>query len=232
MKKYFFLWSFLCLFSTAFAQPHEHTTTPSNIRDKGASHGMLLMGTDVFYVSHLGMFGGPHNYQGIFRVKLDAASAKLFQKDQANHPEYTTYTISPLDTFNLPEMVAKPRLFKAALFRGHFERGGEMIAQSIEITIEKVVLFKKFDLTGTRDAVSKYMVFGSGKERFVAHLISHKPDFDQIIQIKTALAEGTQVTLNDASNTVVGVSGNSIFKDKKLLLTLFKQLYLEFADFE
>jgi hypothetical protein len=184
MKKMSVLWSLLVTLTTVFSQ-HDHNSTSVlttgahapqnnfNTADDPNFHGMLLLGKDVFYASHWPMFmvKGPHKYQGIFKVKLDAASAKLFQADQAAHPEYTTYSIAPLEAFILPEMVEKTRFFKAALYRGHFERGGERIAKSIDITIEKVIIFKKFEKTVTRDNKSKYIVFGSGKERFIAHLI-------------------------------------------------------------
>jgi hypothetical protein len=235
MKNYMLIGIFLCrMVLSAYAQ-HEHhsSTTQPEETDNPDIHGMLIMGKDVFYLSHLPMFGSPHNYQGIFRIKLDAASAKIFKKDQANHPEYPTYSIRPINKFVLPDMVANPQQFKAELYRGHFERGGELIAQSITITIEKVVLFKKFDLTKARDTKAEYIVFGSNKEKFIAHLISNRPDFEQIIQVKTSLEEGTKVVLDSNSNNVVGVNGNTVeFGGNKPTITLLKQVYLEFGDLE
>jgi hypothetical protein len=229
MRHYMLIGIFLSLIvSSTFAQHEHHGAT-----DQPTTHGMLIMGKEIFYLSHLPMFGGAHNYQGIFRVKLDEKSAKVFKKDQANHPENPTYSIAPIDTFVLPEMAANPRPFKAELYRGHFERGGELISQSVTITIEKVVLFKKFDLTKARDTKAEYIIFGSNKEKFIAHLISNRPDFEQIIQVKTSLEEGIKVVLNNDSNNVVGVSGNTVdFGKNKPTITLLKQVYLEFGDLE
>ena len=215
-----------------FAQHDQHNTENTDFK---ATHGMLIFGQDVFYAAHLGMFAAPHDYQGLFRLKLDDKSAQLFKKDQLAHPEYTTYTIQP-EPFILPDMVKTPRHFKAKLFRGHFERGGELIAESIDIVFEKIVIFKKFDLKAPREKALKCLIVGSGKERFAVHLISAKPDFDQIIQVKTNLLEGTEYTFPDTTNKVLGVNGNMIEEvdaanKRKLIMILLKQIYLEFGDF-
>ncbi len=222
---------------TAFAQ-HEHlkgvnnsTVVASSTSDPVATHGMLIFGQDIFYASHLPMFNSPHDYQGLFRLKLDEKSAQLFKKDQQNHPEYTTYTIRP-EKFVLPDMVKTPRLFKADLFRGHFERGGTLIA-SVQILIEKVVLFKKFDPIAPREKALKYLIVGSGKERFAVHTISNKPDFDHIVQVKCDMLEGTEIVFPDCANEMPGVNGNAeqvIANKKKAEVTLLKQIYLEFGD--
>ena len=40
---------------------------------EAANHGMLLFGEQAAYLSHLPMFGSPHNYQAIFEVTLSKA---------------------------------------------------------------------------------------------------------------------------------------------------------------
>lgn len=221
----------ICLFAITIIASGQHNHGGST--DQPGVHGMLIFGRDVFYASHLPLFGHAlHGYQGIFRLTLDAKSAKLFQKDQQLHPEHATYTIEP-ETFVLPDMAANPRPFKAKLYRGHFERGGELIASSVQISIQKVVLFKKFDPATPRAGELKYLIVGSGKERFAVHLLSNKPDFEQVMQVKTDLGEGVEFVFPQAANEVPGVSGNKTevrAGQKKVVMTLLRQIYLEFDD--
>jgi hypothetical protein len=202
-------------------------------------HGMLIVGKDAVYVSHLPMFktpempNMPHDYQVVLKLKLDDASDKLFKKDQADHPQSILYTIAP-EKFVLPDMVAKPRPFKADLYRGHFERGGTKIGQ-VTINIEKVVLFKKFDPKAIRLKEAKYLVFGSGTERFIAHVISQRPDFDHVMQVETTLAEGSEVTTNVKENSSLQGVGKTIkvkVGQQESSIKLLKKIYLEFKELE
>jgi hypothetical protein len=208
--------------------------------DFPSTHGMLIMGKDAVYASHLPMFktpdmpNMPHDYQVILKLKLDDASDKLFKRDQADHPQSILYTIAP-ETFVLPDMVAKPRPFKADLYRGHFERTGKVKIASVTITIEKVVLFKKFDPKASRMKEAKYLVFGSGTERFIAHIISQRPDFDHVMQVETTLAEGTEVTTNAKENSSLQGIGKTITVKQGLkdaTIKLLKKIYLEFKELE
>ena len=235
MKKYLIFWSLLATFLNSAVAQHNHNKSSSDTKQR---HGMMIVGKDIVYASHLPLFDSPefespHHYQVILQLKLDEASAKLFQKDQASHPKSVLYTINP-QAFILPDMIAKPSPFTADLYRGHFERGGDSIGR-INITIEKVVYFKKFDPKATRLKEAKYLVFGSGKERFVAHVISQRPDFDQIIQVQTTLAEGTELIANPSANNSLKVAGKAIkvkTGQKESTITLLKQIYLEFGDLE
>lgn len=213
--------------------------TNKSTLDPLATHGMLIVGKDVVYASHLPMFKSPnmpnmpHDYQVILKLKLDDASDKLFKRDQADHPQSMLYTINP-EKFVLPDMVAKPRPFKADLYRGHFEREGTKIGQ-INITIEKVVLFKKFDPKVKRMKEAQYLVFGSGTERFIAHIISQRPDFDHVMQVETTLAEGTIVTTNAKANNALQDVGKTIkvkVGQQESSIKLLKKIYLEFKELE
>jgi hypothetical protein len=244
MKKHLVFLSFLLILVTSTFAQHDHMASATNSNtsksginsaDKPAFHGMLIIGKDVVYASHLPMFRiqtwgeVPHDYQVILKLKLDEASDKLFKKDQAEHPKTVLYTINP-EAFILPDMIAKPRPFKAELYRNHFERKDSVRIATINITIEKVVLFKKFDPKAIQLKEAKYLVFGSGKERFMAHVISQRPDFDQVIQVQTDLAEGTEVSANQVQNKPLQATGKPIkvkVGQKEATMTSLKQLYLE-----
>ena len=224
----------LSFFSMTYAQEHQKVTT----QDKPSTHGMLIFGKEAIYASHLPMFHSPHNYQIILELELDPNTKKLFITDQDKNPEYTTYTIEP-EKFILPDMIQNPKTFKASLYRGHFERGGVKIAININVTIKKVIYFSKFNEEETRAQNTNFIVFGNSKEQFIAHKISNKPDFDQIIQVKTnsnLIFENKNfelISLNQTANSPIGVSSNeieSIYNSSPYTLKLLKQLYLEFDD--
>lgn len=201
--------------------------------DKPSIHGMLIFGKDKIYASHLPLFHAPHNYQIILELVMDKGSRQQFITDQRQHPEFTTYTIEP-ERFILPDMVTAKGSFKANLYRGHFERGGVKIADSINIKIAAIVYYKKFDTAAVKDTNATFLLFGNSKEQFAIHQISNKPDFEQIIQIKAGEATTRADTvIFSATNIPVGVSGNTISakaNNKEVKLILLKQLYLEFDD--
>jgi hypothetical protein len=201
--------------------------------DKPSVHGMLIFGTGKIYASHLPMFHAPHNYQIIVEIELDKTAKQKFIKDQQLHPEFTTYTIEP-ERFILPDKISSKGSFKANLYRGHFERGGVKIADSIGINIFGVIYFKRFDTAEVRPTDAAYLLFGNSKEQFAVHQISNKPDFEQIIQVKTDGGKDKLSTvIFSAVNNPVGMSSNTIsvkINGKANKLILLKQLYLEFDD--
>jgi hypothetical protein len=192
---------------------------------------MLIFGTDKIYASHLPMFRTPHNYQIIIELTLDKVTKQKFITDQKLHPEYTTYTIEP-EKFVLPDMINAKGSFKANLYRGHFERGGIKIADSIRIKISSIVYFEKFDEAAPKPTEARFLVFGTSKEQFAIHQISNKPDFEQILQVKAGVSN-LEIVSFSTSNNPVGVSSNTItltITNNNTDITLLKQLYLEFDD--
>lgn len=170
----------------ALAQGHHHP--PSG--DRPSVHGMLMVGTEKIYISHLPMFHSPHDYQVILEVELSQKAQELYLKDVSQQEVGSVYTLVP-EVFVLPEMVQNPRVFKAQVFRGHFERGGQPISQT-EVKISKVIYFKKFSGPAARN---EFLLFGNGKEKFLAHVVTSAPDFDQVIHVQTTLASELEAEL-------------------------------------
>jgi len=106
--------------------------------------------------------------------------------------------------------------FKASVFRGHLEKGGEVVPglDDIKVRVNRVIHFRKFDPKGSKSADQKYLLFGSAQESFLAHYITKPPDFDQVMSVKVdghsftddELGKGIEVTLpkipNQASKRV------------------------------
>jgi hypothetical protein len=77
--------------------------------------------------------------------------------------------------------------FNGTVFRGHLERGGQVIngLGEVGVTVKRVAYSQKFDLKQLQKSEElEYILFGSGQELFLAHVISAPPDFDQILSIK------------------------------------------------
>lgn len=62
-----------------------------------------------------------------------------------------------------------------------------------------MIYFKKFEANARKPEELDYILFGSRREQFVAHLITAKPDFDQVLgvdvaddQLRSAVANNPQ----------------------------------------
>jgi hypothetical protein len=226
MKKTLYLVLIIVCFALNLNAQPPHGSMSS---DKPSGHGMLIFGTEKVYASHLPLFRTPHNYQIILELELDKTAKQKFISDQKLHPEFTTYTIDP-EKFVLPDKIESKGSFKANLYRGHFERGGTKIADSIQIKIASVIYLKKFNEAETKPVQSTYLLFGNTKEQFAVHQITNKPDFEQIILVKTTLGRNLfEPAIFADSNSPVGISGNTISVGTNSVV-LLKQIYLEFDD--
>lgn len=213
---------FLAMAPSAQAASHSHGEASS-------VHGMALVGKDSIYLSHLPMFHSPHDYQVILEAELGAEAKELYLKSKAAHEE-TVYSIAP-EPFVLPEMVANPRPFKAQLFRGHFERGGVLLG-SAEMKIKRVIYFREFDPHQPKSPSLRFFLFGKGKEKFLAHEISARPDFDQILEVEMQEEEGQVFTALGKENAPISSGWLPLqAQGERAALTVeVKSLYLEEGD--
>jgi hypothetical protein len=153
--------------------------------DRPATHGMLIVGSQTVYLSHLPMFHAPHDYQVIVEARFHAPKGDPQATYVADRAKTGTpiYTLVP-EPFVLPDVIKGKRSFKATIFRGHFERGGTSIAENVTVDITRVLLFKPFDPQAVKPTDLQYFLFGKGPETFLAHLIVAPPDYDQVLAVK------------------------------------------------
>ena len=159
--------------------------------DKPSAHGMLVVGTDVIYLSHLPMFHSPHNYQLIFEATLSEEELAVYRADVAAHPE-ALYTLAPTVRWVLPDTIREEANFTGDLYRGHFERGGAPIARGMTVKVKHIIHFRRFEANGKGDS-TQWLAFGRGREQFLAHRIQAPPDMDQVVQVSAPPAEGQTV---------------------------------------
>jgi len=157
-----------------------------------AFHGQILLGDNLLY--HLPMYmthpaGHPHNFQVILEVEMSADVAESVRQDQEAHPG-ALYTAKP-PPFAQHQLIAYPGhphlagFDSVAIVRHHFERPTPPPVQIAEapMAIHEVVHFRQ--LAPGREAPGElaYILFGSGEQRYMAHLLSAPPDFDQLLEV-------------------------------------------------
>jgi hypothetical protein len=150
-------------------------------------HGMLLVGEAPVYLSHLPMFMAPHNFQVILEVRLDAEANRRLGDFRSHFGRDNLCTVKP-EEFSIVDLLpvdpAKPALaaFKADIVKGHFEKGGDVIAADARVSVEDVIHFEELSLTDKADDL-EYILFGTEQQFFLAHRVTQPPDFDQVLSV-------------------------------------------------
>ncbi|MER6408063.1 hypothetical protein ABT269_32160 [Streptomyces viridosporus] len=167
-----------------------------------ATHGMVVVGEETVYLSHMPMFMAPHAFQYLLEVTLQSAAgdARQLYVDDRRTTGTAVYTLAP-EPFRISDLIApegqRPKLtsFTGTLFRGHFERGGVEILDQVTVAVQDIVHFHPFHHHASRPAALNYLAFGKGKELFLAHRITKAPDFDHHIAVRPVPgATGTVLT--------------------------------------
>ena len=188
-------------------------------------HGMLIVGQETIYVSHLPMWMTPHNFQVILEVTFRGSGQP---QDRYVEDRKTTgtrlYTLQPREQWDIRELApAGPQhlpgrsSFRATLWRNHFEshpvtHPGQrfMIAHNTEVQVENVVCFQELDPQGPGLQDLEYLLFGKGQELFLAHVITQPPDFDQVLSVQVGnhqftdedLRQGVRVDFPGRANSI------------------------------
>src|SRR5215213_6375157 len=187
---------------------HEHDHEHGGL----GRHGMLLVGEETAYLSHLPMFDDPnHAIQAILEVTFtdDGGNPQAAYVEDRRRTGTKIYTIDP-KKFVLSDLVsADPqhhpprRSFNGTIVQGHFERGGTPIAEDVVVEVTNIVHFRVFDPDAQGLPELRYLLFGKGSELFMAHLITKPPDFDQVLSVKVTGHEFTDEELRHGVLVVV-----------------------------
>lgn len=217
--------------------------------DQPAVHGMLLVGTNRIFLSHLPMFHPPHNYQVILAVRLtakesDPAAAYLEDRRKTGARLYT-WVPEPL---SLPSLIAKgdgaPSTMYGIIFRGHFERGGTpLMSDRIRADVTRVFHFRKFIPSTDPAEHSKYILFGESKDWYLAHWITRPPDYDQVLSVvlrnefPLEIPESNSLLIDGRKNAVesrlvVGekISGTALPSERAVDFEVGAEIYVETDD--
>ncbi len=166
---------------------HEHGHTGGHGEGSTTGvHGMLLFGEEVLYLSHLPMFASPHNFQVLLEVGLDDVAREAFLADRRVAGD-GIHTFVP-EPFPIDELVPRAggqarTSIEGTIFRGHFERGGEPIAESVIAEVRQLVHFSELEVGAkrTEDRQLTYLCFGRPGQLHLAHEVTARPDFDHVL---------------------------------------------------
>jgi len=168
-------------------------------------HGMLVLGAERIYASHLPMFTPQHRYQGIWQVTFGEEGDQVYRDAQAAN-DGVIFTLAPNETFRLPELVGPRGSFRADVYLGHFERPGHRkLLDDVIVTLQQQVHWHPFLPEHARPEQLTYTLFGNGEETYLAHWISAAPDYDQIVKVTAGssnpLPALAQVVVPDRDDT-------------------------------
>lgn len=221
---------------------------PIEFPDIGAqpvtTHTSVLVGVDELFMSHLPLYGAPHNFQAIFRVTLDQASKDTYNADQiaTGEPLYTFFPgqFSFSDLIDELETTGSFDIPNSRIFRGHAERGGTQITNNSTFTVTKALHFRVINPNDADPADGRYLLFGAGDEAFVAHRIAGRPDFDQILSVTAPanavvdfVAREIQIASQPGDAELVegqAFTATLLDQEADIQLQTGTEFYLEFGD--
>ena len=211
---------------------HDAHTTEHGEGEHGptfGTHGMLVVGEQTLYLSHLPMFMSPHNFQVILEVTFTNGreDPQAIYVNDRRQTGTKLYTLNPTEDFELIHLAPtdathSPRRssFNGTIFRNHFERPNKAhpeapprarLADAV-VNIVNVSHFRELQLEPLADPLPQlqYLLFGKGQELFLAHLINRPPDFDQVSSAKVTghdftdeeLRRGVVVTFPGRANSI------------------------------
>jgi hypothetical protein len=188
---------------------------PAAAEDQKAIHNMLVFGEQTVFLSHLPMFHelnddrtefvSPHRYQVILEAAFTPEQLDSYVKDRKAHPDTRFYTLGPedfvLSRLFTPAAAPQQTSFTATVFRGHLEVSEKPVPglQNVRVKVARVVHGRKLDPRASKPAALEYVLFGKGKERFLAHAIFVPPDFDQVLPVNLT---GLELTDSDLTQDV------------------------------
>src|SRR5947207_14080138 len=111
------------------ARKKEATMTQQEKKPAIGLHGMLIVGEETIYVSHLPMWMTPHNFQVILEVTFrgpDQPQARYVEDRKTTGTRL--YTLNPLKQWDIrglapagPQRLPSRASFQATIWRNHFE---------------------------------------------------------------------------------------------------------------
>jgi len=240
---------------------HQHMEHPAGTAHHGdppAGHGMLVVGLDAVFFYHLPMFMSPHDYQVILEVALSKQGSdpqRTYKADRQANPKTRVYTFAPVP-FVLPDVLPpalKLKKVQGDLFRGHFESPPEYPAEPVSIGervdagVTSVVFAQKLLPPPAAAEHLEYLLFGKGNELFLAHAITRRGDFDQVLSVDVKghqfldddLRHGVRVQFSGKANTSAqrlaegkAVPGSARIGDKTVAIqvTPVVELYMSERD--
>ena len=185
-------------------------------------HGMVLMNSgSSLFASHLPTYTKPHNAQIIYAIDVDIRAMIHLIRDA------DMVTIKP-KPFNLQRLMRGESFsVKADVYMGHFERGGLLAYENIDIEFEELLYLRMLDELQHSHVRQIYdSVMLKKNQRILVHQIQEAPSYDHIMLLYQDINCMTQFGTSSA------VPSQGELNSKLSFCGSLKPLYYETQDFE
>ncbi len=200
------------------------------------NHGMALFGgRDGLYGYHLAMFHAPHDRQVLLRLSAtDPALDATLRRALAAQPALWTLNPERFDLDRLaPAATDALEGFNADIVLGHFERGGRLVHANVALRVDRVIAFRPLVPAISAPKWLRYDLIGDGDERFLIKRIDRRPDFDQIVSLRTTSSSKRRaLTLNadGLRSPSMEQLADALLRQTNLVATDLVSLYDDRAD--
>jgi hypothetical protein len=231
----------LLMVGSAVAAQGQHAARDSTF----GSHGMVLFGERGQFLSHLPLYRAPHDWQMLLHVSLAADSATsvadpvaTLRADRAASGE-VLYTIEPEEFAHSVLETDSPFVFRATVYRGHFERGGTAIIRGAVLKVERVLHRRRLHRDGG-PVMNKFIVAADSGDAYLIHYLTGAPNFEQIVAVRLVDVPAGR-TLEHLTELGADHTGPKRPGDGLVLydpgmaavrLEVLRQIYLEHGDLE
>lgn len=193
MAKFLFIPIITALLLAGVAQAQPRTQRTVQETPRFGLHGMVLFTDGVtLLASHLPMFHAPHDVQVVLRIHLADAvmQQRLVDKLWQSPSDYWTLEPERFDLNQLAPTHQQPlKIFRASLYQGHFERGGQKQSESL-VEVEQVLWFSPLSANEARPSQFR-LISLQAQSCVYAYHIGKQPSFDQILLVKPSTNEQT-----------------------------------------
>ena len=151
------------------------------------SHGLVVVGLDTVYASHLPRFEAPFDCQVVCEIGLDGGAYRSLREKYGTSARFTLKT----EPLALADLRGGGTRFGAELFLGRFGRDGESIGPTT-VQVRRTLAFARIGPVAHLPRL-QYLVFGREPDLFLVHKLSRASDFDQVLRAQRTDAAGADV---------------------------------------
>lgn len=174
-----------------------------------ATHGMVLFGSEKLMAYHLPMFHNIHAKQVVLEYTVpEKLKAKLLS---IQTEDFLTFVP---EKFDLEKFLVRPFPLKGDVYKGHFEKDGELIIS--DVTLENITIIHARNLTKVKYIGSdRYKLVGTPTDLYLIHLLDGGKHVDHIIKatINTVLNDAVKLTNKAITAGYNLVSESGLLKD-------------------
>ncbi|WP_395374434.1 hypothetical protein [Marinicella sp. W31] len=191
-------------------------------------HGMVLFGgSGTYYISHLPLFHHPHDMQIIAQVRFSKANEAAIDT-LLDSSSLVTLVPKPFDLNRISE---DGFVFHGDLYNGHFERGGTLKIESLQISIEHIIEKSLLKNNKPQQTVTYRLIPNDTSQtlRFYFRVIDSRPAADHIIAVRSQ--QVLPAKLSFPGNKLHGEL-DTIAEQLKLPVSKISQIYLEINELQ